>query len=55
MVMVVARREKNRAIAYGGRARIDAVVLFSSLLGMSALGKSFLIELVGFDRAPDAG
>ena len=34
-----------------GRESIDAVVLFGSLLSLSVLGKGFLRELVGLDRA----
>ena len=34
-----------------GRESIDAVVLFGSLLSLSVLGKGFLTELVGLDRA----
>jgi hypothetical protein len=34
-----------------GRESIDAVVLFGSLLTLSVLGKGFLKELVGLDRA----
>jgi hypothetical protein len=33
-----------------GRESIDAVVLFGSLLGLSALGKGFLRDLVGLGR-----
>jgi hypothetical protein len=34
-----------------GRESIDAVLLFGSLLSLSVLGKGFLRELVGLDRA----
>jgi hypothetical protein len=34
-----------------GRESIDAVVLFGSLLSLSVLGKGFLSDLVGLDRA----
>jgi hypothetical protein len=37
-----------------GRESIDAVVLFGSLLGLSALGKDFLLELFGNRRADTA-
>ncbi len=34
-----------------GRESIDAVVLFGSLLSLSVLGKGFVTELMGLDRA----
>jgi hypothetical protein len=37
-----------------GRESIDAVVLFGSALSMSVIGRGFLRELVGLDRAPPA-
>jgi len=38
-----------------GRESIDAVVLFGSLLTLSVLGKGFLRDLVGLDRARPLG